>query len=313
MLKYTLQRFLLIWPTLLVVALITYVLAFYGPGDPAMALLANMGFQNLDVEAYQRLRESMGLNRPFVVQFGEWFWRILQGDFGRTLRSNLDINTLVAQRLPISAQLGVAAMVLATAIGVPLGILAAVKQNTRTDYTILSIFLAVHSIPVFVFAPLLMIILALQLGLVPVGIGWKGLFSSNSVIPVLVLAMGPTLGIVRLTRVGVIETLTQDYIRTARAVGLSERLVILRHVLRNALTPVVTSVGITVGYLVVGALFVESIFSIPGFGGLMFDALRSRDYPLLLACTLVSALIIMVSNLGVDMVYGLLDPRVTYE
>jgi ABC-type dipeptide/oligopeptide/nickel transport system permease component len=194
-----------------------------------------------------------------------------------------------------------------------LGILAAVRQNTRTDYTILSVFLAVHSIPVFVFAPLLMIILALQLHLVPVGIGWKGLFSSNSVIPVLVLATGPTLGIVRLTRAGVIETLTQDYIRTARAIGLNERLVIVRHVLRNALTPVVTSVGITMGYLVVGALFVESIFSIPGFGGLMFDALRSRDYPLLLACTLVSAFVIMLANLFVDVTYGLLDPRVTYD
>lgn len=313
MLKYSLKRFLLIWPTLIIVALITYVLAFYGPGDPAMALLANMGFQNLDIDAYQRLRESMGLNRPFVVQFGEWLLRILQGDFGRTLRSNLDINGLVVQRLPISAQLGLAAMVLATAIGVPLGILAAVRQNTRTDYTILALFLVLHSIPVFVFAPLLMIILALQLHLVPVGIGWKGLFSSNSVIPLLVLTIGPTLGIVRLTRAGVIETLTQDYIRTARAVGLNERLVIMRHVLRNALTPVVTSIGITVGYLVVGALFVESIFSIPGFGGLMFDALRSRDYPLLLACTLVSAFVIMVANLFVDVVYGFLDPRVAYE
>jgi len=313
MLKYSLKRFLLIWPTLVIVALITYVLAFYGPGDPAMALLANMGFQNLDVEAYQRLRESMGLNRPFVVQFSEWFLRMLQGDFGRTLRSNLNINELIAQRLPISAQLGVAALALATALGIPLGILAAMKQNTRTDYTILSIFLALHSIPVFVFAPLLMIILALQLRLVPVGIGWQGLFTSNSVIPVLVLATGPTLGIVRLTRMGVIETLTQDYIRTARAVGLNERLVIMRHVLRNALTPVVTSVGITMGYLVVGALFVESIFGIPGFGGLMFDALRSRDYPLLLACTLVSAFVIMAANLLVDVVYGLLDPRVTYD
>jgi ABC-type dipeptide/oligopeptide/nickel transport system permease component len=313
MIRYSLQRFLMIWPTLIIVALITYVLAFYGPGDPAMAMLANMGFHNLDMESYLRMRESMGLNRPFVVQFSEWFLRILQGDFGRTLRTNMDINMLVAQRLPVSAQLGLMAMFLATLIGVPLGILAAMKQNSRTDYAILSTFLALHSIPVFVLAPLLMILLALQLRLLPVGIGWKGLFSSNSVIPLLVLATGPTLGIVRLTRMGVIETLTQDYIRTARAVGLSERLVIIRHVLRNALTPVVTSVGITVGYLVVGALFVESIFGIPGFGALMFEALQARDYPLLLACTLISAFVIMVANLIVDVLYGFLDPRVTYD
>jgi peptide/nickel transport system permease protein len=313
MLKYSLRRFLMIWPTLIIVALITYVLAFYGPGDPAMAMLANMGFHNLDVETYLRMRESMGLNRPFIVQFSEWFLRIIQGDFGRTLRTNADINMLVAQRLPISAQLGLAAMILATFVGVPLGILAAMKQNSRTDYTILSFFLALHSIPVFVFAPLLMIVLALQLRLLPVGIGWKGLFSTNSIIPILVLATGPTLGIVRLTRMGVIETLTQEYIRTARSVGLSERMVVVRHVLRNALTPVVTSIGITVGYLVVGALFVESIFGIPGFGGLMFDALQSRDYPLLLACTLVSAFIIMLANLAVDVTYGFLDPRVTYD
>src|SRR5262245_1757205 len=150
MLRYSLQRFLMIWPTLFIVALITYVLAFYGPGDPAMALLKNMGFQNLDVESYTRLRESMGLNRPFVVQFGEWFLRILHGDFGRALRTNMDINTLIAQRLPISAELGLAAMFLSTLIGLPLGILAAMRQNTRTDYTILSTFLALYSIPVFV-------------------------------------------------------------------------------------------------------------------------------------------------------------------
>lgn len=313
MLKYALRRFLLIWPTLIVVGVITFTLAFYGPGDPAMALLANMGFQNLDVETYLRLRESLGLNRPFVVQFGEWFLRVLQGDFGHSMRTNLKINTLIAQRLPVSAQLGVAAVSLSVLVGVPLGILAAMRQNTRTDYAILSTFLALSSVPVFVMAPLLMIVLALKLKLTPVGLGWKGLFTSNSIIPVIVLAIGPTLGIVRLTRMGVVETLTQEYIRTARAIGLTERMVIARHVLRNALTPVVTSVGMTLGYLIVGALFVESIFGIPGFGGLMFTGLQTRDYPVLLACTMVSAFIIMGSNLVVDIVYGLLDPRVTYE
>lgn len=313
MLKYALKRFLLIWPTLIVVAVITYTLAFYGPGDPAMAIMANMGYQNLDIETYLRLRESLGLNRPFIVQFGEWFLRVLQGNFGKAMRTNLDINTMIAQRLPVSAQLGVAAVFLAVLVGVPLGILAATKQNTRTDYGILSTFLALSSVPVFVMAPLLMIVIALKLRLTPVGLGWKGLFNSNSIIPVIVLSIGPTLGIVRLTRLGVIETLTQDYIRTARSIGLPERLVVLRHVLRNALTPVVTSVGMTLGYLIVGALFVESIFGIPGFGGLMFDGLRSRDYPVLLACTMVSAFIIMGSNLVVDVVYGLLDPRVTYD
>ncbi|NPV08520.1 MAG: ABC transporter permease [Anaerolineae bacterium] len=313
MLKYALRRFLLIWPTLIVVGVITFTLAFYGPGDPAMALLANMGFQNLDVETYLRLRESLGLNRPFVVQFGEWFLRVLQGDFGHSMRTNLKINALIAQRLPISAQLGVAAVSLSVLVGVPLGILAAMRQNTRTDYAILSTFLALSSVPVFVMAPLLMIVLALKLKLTPVGLGWKGLFTSNSIIPVIVLAIGPTLGIVRLTRMGVVETLTQEYIRTARAIGLTERMVIVRHVLRNALTPVVTSVGMTLGYLIVGALFVESIFGIPGFGGLMFSGLQTRDYPVLLACTMVSAFIIMGSNLIVDIIYGLLDPRVTYE
>jgi len=313
MVRYALRRFLLIWPTLIIVGVITYSLAFYGPGDPAMAILANMGFQNLDVEEYLRLREALGLNRPFLVQFGEWFLRVLQGDFGRTMRTNLDINDMIAQRLPISAQLGVAAVFISTLVGIPLGIVAAMRQNTRLDYVILSSFLGLSSVPVFVMAPLLMIILALKLKLAPVGLGWKGLFNKNSIIPVIVLAIGPTLGIVRLTRMGVIETLTQDYIRTARAIGLTERLVIVRHVLRNALTPVVTSVGMTMGYLITGALFVESIFAIPGFGGLMFDGIRSRDYPLLLACTLVSAFIIMGSNLVVDLVYGLLDPRVTYQ
>ena len=313
MLRYALRRFLLIWPTLVVVGLVTYTLAFYGPGDPAMAIMANMGYQGMKVETYLRLRQSLGLNRPFVVQFGEWFLRVIQGNFGKSMTTNLNINSLVAAKLPVSAQLALAAMALATVVGVPLGILAATKRNTRADYTILSMFLALSSVPVFVMAPLLMIILALKLDLVPVGLGWKGLFNPNSIIPVLVLAIGPTLGIVRLTRMGVVETLTDDHIRTARATGLPERLVIARHVLRNALTPVITSIGMTMGYLITGAIFVEQIFSIPGFGALTFQGLMKRDYPVLLACTLISAFIIMGSNLIVDLIYGLLDPRVSYE
>ena len=142
MLKYSLKRFLLIWPTLIVVGLITYSLAFYGPGDPAMAIMANRGYQNLDFEEYQRLREALGLNRPFLIQFSEWFFRVLRGDFGKTLRLGLDINKLIAERLPISAQLGLAAVALSTIVGVPLGILAEMKHNTRTEYVILSTFLA---------------------------------------------------------------------------------------------------------------------------------------------------------------------------
>ena len=201
-------------------------------------------------------------------------------------------------------------MIIIALIGVPLGVLAAYRQNTAVDYLVVSLSAILPTVPVFVLAPLLLILLVLRLDILPHSYGWNGIFDSRAILPVFILVIGPLLTVVRQTRGGVLEVLSQDYVRTARAKGARERRVLTGHILQNAITPVVTSLGFIAAGLLTGSIFVESIFGIPGFGGLFYSALRSYDYPVILGATLVAALIMMGSNLIVDLLYGILDPRV---
>jgi ABC-type dipeptide/oligopeptide/nickel transport system permease component len=199
-------------------------------------------------------------------------------------------------------------------IGIPLGILAAIKQNSWFDYSVLSGAITLASIPSFVLAPLLMILLILKLGVIPSTVGWNGIFSEKAILPVVTLAAGSMLGVIRYTRASVLEVLSQDYIRTARAKGLPQRLIILRHILRNAMTPVVTALSLSVGGLITGSIFLEHIFGVPGFGSLIVDSIRGYDYPMILGTTIVATLIVIAANLLADVLYGVLDPRVrTHE
>jgi ABC-type dipeptide/oligopeptide/nickel transport system permease component len=197
-------------------------------------------------------------------------------------------------------------------VGIPMGVVAAVKQNTWIDYWIVSISIAVRSVHIIVLAPMLMIILVLWLDVMDTPVGWKGIFHTNAIMPVTLMAVGPLLVVVRQTRTGVLEVIGENYVRTARAKGLRERRVISGHMMKNALTPVVTSLGLITSGLVTGSLFVELIFAIPGFAGMGIGAFRARDYPVILATTMVAATLIIVANLVVDLCYGLLDPRVRY-
>lgn len=215
--------------------------------------------------------------------------------------------------LRISVQLGGAALVLIALLGIPLGIIAAYKQNTIFDYVIVSFTALLPTVPTFVLAPLLMILLILELKVLPYATGWKGLFDPRAILPLFILVIGPLLTVVRQSRAAVLEVLSQEYVRTARAKGLSEWQVLTRHIVKNALAPVITNLGFIAASLLTGSLFVESIFGIPGFGTVTYESLRGYDYPAILGITLVGTMIIVVANLIVDISYSFLDPRVRLE
>jgi peptide/nickel transport system permease protein/oligopeptide transport system permease protein len=309
MLKYTLRRILLFIPVLLAVLFITFTLGFYAPGDP-LEIQFGEDYE-LDPVALARLRHFHGLDRPFWVQFGDYIWKLGRGDMGRSLRPpRRQIWDKIKEAFPISAQIGVASGVLLVVTAIPLGVLAAAKQNTWVDYVIVTGSIAASSIHVIVLAPALMVLFVLVLGIMDVPVGWEGIFSTNAIIPVAILVTTSQLGLVRQTRAGVLEVIQQNYVRTARAKGLFERRVVTRHMLKNALTPVLTSVGLTMAGLITGQFFVERIFAIPGFAGMGISAFQARDYPVILATTMIAASIIIVANLLADLGYGLVDPRV---
>lgn len=313
MTRYLLPRLIQLIPTILGVIIITFALGFFGPGDP---LKYQVG-ENIpsDPAQVERLRAIYGLDRPFYEQLGSYIMNLARGDLGKSLsvQSKRPIRDMLTKALGVSLQLGVAATVLIALVGIPLGVLTAYFQNTWVDYVIVSAAALLPTIPVFVLAPMLLIVLVLQLDVLPYTYGWNGLFDPRAVLPLFILVIGPLLTVVRQTRAGVLAVLSQDYIRTARAKGMPEGLIVLRHVLKNGLTSVLTSMGFIVASLLTGALFVESIFGIPGFGKLIYDGLRAYDYPLILGTTLVATLFIMVSNFVVDLLYSVLDPRVRIQ
>ena len=312
MLVYVIRRILLSIPVVFGVLVVTFTLGFYGPGDPLGVYEGD--FFVTDEAMLQRLRKLHGLDRPYWEQFGDFVGGYFRLDFGNSLQTTKrPIFDIVKERIGISVQLGAAAGILVVVAGIPLGALAAVKQNTWIDYLIISFSIMVRSVPSFVLGPMLMILLVLWLDVMKTPVGWDGIFTTKAILPVLLMAAFPLLIVVRMTRTGVLETITQDYVRTARAKGLREGRVVTRHMLKNSLTPVLTSMGLILSGLVTGSIFVEFVFSIPGFSRVALLAFQNRDYPLIMFTTVVGAMIIIVGNLLVDILYGYLDPRVRYE
>jgi ABC-type dipeptide/oligopeptide/nickel transport system permease component len=308
MAAYIGRRILQAIPTVLLVVLITFTLGFYAPGDPIRAMYGDQ--VPVDDAARQALRHHYGLDRPYPIQFGDYLSKVLRGDFGRSISLSRPVGQAMGHALPISAQIGLAALLLLVVLGVPLGVLAAIRQNSVLDYGVLASSLLLASIPAFVLAPLVMILFVLQLGWFNAPIGWDGLMSGKAVLPVVILAVGPLPYVIRYTRAAMLEALQADFVRTARAKGLATRGVVVGHVLRNALPPIVTVLGLSVAGLITGAVFIENIFAIPGFGRLAVTGLQKYDYPLILGTTIVGALLVIGANLVVDLLYGFLDPRV---
>jgi ABC-type dipeptide/oligopeptide/nickel transport system permease component len=310
MLVYILRRLLLWIPAVFLVLLGVYALAFYGAGDPIkLIFLRQPGDVAFDPARIEAIRESAGLNQPFLTQFWNYITNVLQGNFGNSLLSGRPVWRSISAAAPVSMQIGLVAIAITAIVAIPLGVIAALKQNTTLDYVILGSALFFWAIPAYVAGPLLMVLLLVVVPQANISYGWGGLFDARVILPLLVISFHPIALIVRQTRAAVIEVLSEDFVRTARAKGLPAHKIVTRHILRPVLTPVVTQLGLIMITLINGAIFVELVFGLPGLGRLTIQSLLNSDYPIILAVTLIASVLVMLSNLLVDLAYPLLDPR----
>jgi len=304
-LTYAARRILGLIPVLFTAVVLCFIAIQLVPGDPIMVLLSDQS-GNPALEA--RLRADYGLDRPLMVQFFDYLAGIPRGDFGMSYRfANLPVSEVIGTSLAISPILALTALAIALALGLLLGTFAALRRNTAADTAVIVVLVAGISIPNFAMAAFLVYLFAIKLGVLPVA-GWGT--PAQLILPVVVLAIPPMAYIARLTRTYMLEVLQQDYIRTARAKGLRERIVIWRHALRNTLVPLLTTVGIIFGGLLSGTFVVETIFNIPGLGRLAIDSIFARDYPVTMAIVLLFTLFYASINLLIDLLYGLIDPRI---
>jgi peptide/nickel transport system permease protein len=301
-------------PVLIIVSLITFGLMRLIPGDPAAAIAG----LTATAEQLEQLRQDLGLNEPFVVQLAKWYAGLLQGDLGRSILMGQDVLQVTMIRLPVTIALSLYALVLTLALGLVSGIIAALRQNTVVDQVTMVFSMIGISVPNFFLGLLMILLFAVHLGWLPTGgyiplwqdpIGWL----RTSTMPALSLALLQMGLLARITRSTMLEVLRQDYIRTARAKGLPARTVVVKHALTNALIPITTVVGIIISLSISGAVVTESLFSIPGMGQLLTQAVLNRDYPMVQGGLLLTTAFLVVVNILVDIAYALLDPRVRYE
>ncbi|MEX1170612.1 MAG: ABC transporter permease [Chloroflexota bacterium] len=305
MITYLARRVLWIIPVLFTVSVITFVLMHAVPGGPWDREKV------LPVAVQARLNAEYGLDKPLVEQYLTWAGGFVQGDLGPSYRfQDRRVNDIVADGLPTTVQLGVMAFLLAILVGIPLGIFAALGHNRWPDYLSTSVSIVGISTPSFVLAILLVVLFAVQLGWVPTG-GWKG--PNYWILPTIALAGFPIAVIARYTRASMLEVTRKDYIRTAQSKGLRDGAVVSRHMIRNALIPVVTILGPTLAFLVTGSFIIERIFSVPGVGQFYISAIATRDYSLLMAMTMLYAFAVAFLNVVVDVLYAYIDPRIRYS
>ncbi|MCO6179859.1 ABC transporter permease [Ciceribacter sp. RN22] len=304
------KRLLVAIPTLLIVSIFVFSLQKLLPGDPVLA----MAGEERDPQVIEFLREKYRLNDPVVYQYGYWIANVLQGDFGMSLRTNQPVLELIGEKLPVTIQLAVMSMIFAFVIGVPMGILAAVKKNSVVDYVANIVALSGLSIPNFWLGIMLILLVSVRLGWLPAS-GYESIFVDpvrsieTMIMPSFVLGTALAATLMRHTRSAMLGVMRADYIRTARAKGLSERVVILSHTFRNALLPIVTLSALLFGELLAGAVLTEQIFTIPGFGKLIVDAVFNRDYAVVQGVVLCTAVGFILMNLVADVLYVLLNPR----
>ena len=306
MLNYAFKRFLGAWPTLLILSALAFLMIRAAPGGPFDSE------RHLPPEIEANLRAAYHLDEPLIQQFGRYLLGLAQGDFGPSFQyKDYTVTELIMTGFPVSLRLGGLAMLLAVVVGVSAGSLAALRQNSRTDHAVMSVSMTGISIPNFVMAPLLILLFAVYLGWLPAG-GLGNGSAANLVLPVISLALPQIAYISRLTRGSMIEVLRSNFIRTARAKGLPERVVILRHALKPALLPVVSYLGPATAGIITGSVVIEQIFGVPGLGRYFVQGALNRDYTLVMGVVVFFGVLIVVFNLIVDLVYALLDPRVKY-
>ena len=308
MATYIARRVLWAIPSLLVVYTLTFVLMHSTPGGPW-----DESEKPLPANIIANLNRQYHIDDPLWKQYVVYLWNALHSDLGPSYRSlERDVTTIIRDTLPVSLQLGLAAMLLALLIAIPLGVVAAVKQNTWIDFAASLAAVIGLATPPFVRVALLIVFFSLVLRWLPTG-GWEGLFSAKAIIPVVALGVGPGAVLSRYVRSSLLEVIRMDYTRTARAKGLPEPAIVVQHALRNALIPVTTVTGVTLVNLVVGSFFVERLYDVPGIGRQFVDAVTGRDYPMIMGTVLLFAVLITAMNLAIDVAYAFLDPRIRYE
>jgi peptide/nickel transport system permease protein len=316
MLSYLSRRTILSIPTLIFISMVIFAFIALSPGDPFTAMANN---QSIPPEVKARLREALGLNDPIQVQYLRWVGRLLQGDMGYSFAGGADVRQLIAARVPTTLFIMGTAYVLALVIGITVGVISAVKHNSRIDNVASAVVYVGFSLPEFFAAMLLIIVFSVTLRLLPMsysstisgdGLAWGTAMVRQSLMPILVIALYEAAVLTRYVRASMLHVLGMDYIRTARSKGLSEFQVIRGHALRNALIPVVTIAAIQAPALFTGAIIVEQLFGIPGIGNLLIRSFTSKDVPVLMGILVIYAVLVVVFNLIADALYSLLDPRI---
>lgn len=314
MVTYVLRRLLLMIPVALLVSFVTFMLIHLVPGDPARVLLG----ESATPQSVAALDHQLGLDKPLWTQYALWLEQALHGNLGQSIQLQQPVTTAILQRLPVTAELGVIALIVSVGLAIPLGVMAAARRNTRFDWLINILSLIGTAIPNFVLGLLLILFLAVVVRPFPPG-GYVPFTQDplgnlrDIALPVITLAAGAVAGNMRQIRASMIEVLSQDYIRTARAKGLTQNRVYYVHALRNALLPMLTIVGIQAGAILSGAVVIETIFLWPGVGFLAIQSILAKDYPVVQGVVLLSALSYMLINLLVDISYGVLDPRISLK
>ncbi len=304
MLKYIIRRLLLMIPVLIGVVVVVFTINYFASISPASVICGSMA---TDEQIAQKEHE-LGLDQPYIVQLGSYFWNIIsKGTLGKSYIYQTPVLDTILERLPVTARIGLFASMFSAIIGIPLGILAAIKQNSPADYGSTFFSILMGAVPPFCLCLLLQLIFGVKLKILPISSlnSWKGY-----VMPIIAVGMMPIAMTMRMTRSAMLETIRQDYVRTARAKGLPEKTVILRHTLKNALIPIVTVVGMTIGFSMTGSIIAETIFNIPGMGSLMNISIASKDFITTQGCVLVAAFIISSMTLITDLVYAFVDPRI---
>lgn len=305
---FLIRRLLSFFPTMLLFYTLVFILIKLTPGNPW-----DTGEKPFRKDVLEKLEAKFHYNDPIWQQYVDYLRRVFfHFDFGPSYKRNIDANDIVSRFFPVSLQLGAIAFVIAVVFGISLGVISAIKQNTITDHLAMLFSVIGVATPSFVVITLMVIFLAVDFGLLP-AFGWDGIFSTKIIIPAFALAFAPMAVIARYTRASMLETIRMDFVRTARAKGLSERPVMLRHALRNALIPVATVSGLALADLITGSFFVEAIYGIPGIGRYFVNTVSDKDYPVLMAVTLLFAALIWMMNFLADLAYALIDPRVRVE
>ena len=305
LLGYTVRRLLWAIPVLFLISVTVFYMLRLAPGDPVDAILA----KNYQEEQAQVLRKKYGYDQPVHIQYVKYLNNLAHGDLGISTRHrDFTASEVIVPKIWVSTQIGIMALIIVFTLGIPVGVYAAMARGTFLDPLTISSWLAIEAVPTFVLVPLVQWLFALKLGIV--GLGYQGVWSSHMILPVLILSLPAVAGVARLMRASVIGVLNEDYVRTARAKGLKERTVIVTHITRNALLPMITVIGLSLPGITAGSLFVEQLFGIPGIGQESLAAVLAPDFDVILALVLFGSFLFVMANVVIDIVYSVIDPRI---